>query len=204
MISSYTQLLARRYQGRLDADADEFLGYVVDAARRMSELIKALLEYARVGREEQLSAVEAQSALDAALANLHVALEERGAQVRYDPLPRVHGNEVMLTRLFQNLIGNGLKFAREDTPARIHVSAAPREGGEWLFSIRDNGIGIPKEAAGRLFALFQRLHGRDEYPGTGIGLATCKKIVEHHGGRIWVESTPGEGSTFYFTLKAVP
>ncbi len=202
MVSSYTQLLARRYQGRLDEDADEFIGYAVDGANRMQRLINDLLQYSRVGtRGKELVPTDTGKVFEAALANLGVVLEESAAKVTADELPVVMGDNVQLVQLFQNLIGNAVKFRREEEPPRIHVGAERRDG-EWLFSVADNGIGIEPEYIERIFVIFQRLHARTEYSGTGIGLAVCKKIVERHGGRIWVESTPGEGSTFYFTFRA--
>jgi PAS domain S-box-containing protein len=202
MVSSYTQLLARRYQGRLDEDADEFIGYAVDGANRMQILINDLLQYSRVGtRGKALAPTDTNMVLDAARANLRVVLEETGAMVTSDELPSVMGDPVQLSQLFQNLIGNAVKFSKEGEPPRIHIGAERRDG-EWLFSVGDDGIGIEPEYLERIFVIFQRLHARNEYSGTGIGLAVCKKIVERHGGRIWVESAPGEGSTFYFTLQA--
>ena len=202
MVSSYTQLLARRYQGRLDEDADEFIGFAVDGANRMQRLINDLLQYSRVGtRGRDLAPTETGAILDAACANLRVLLEESDAKVTSDELPIVMGDPVQLAQLFQNLIGNAVKFNKEGEPPRIHVGAERRDG-DWLFSVRDNGIGIEPEYRERIFVIFQRLHARTEYSGTGIGLAVCKKIVERHGGRIWVDSVPGEGSTFYFTLRA--
>jgi len=207
MVSSYAQLLSRRYKGKLDASADEFIHFVVDGAQRMSGLIRALLEYSRVGRGAKLEPTDSEALLAAAVENLQVAIQEAGAEVTHDALPKVDGDAVLLTQVFQNLVANGLKFRRSDLPPRVHVSALRASAGvagrdEWRFSVRDNGIGIAPESVGKLFFLFQRLHGRDEYPGTGIGLATCKKIVERQGGRIWVESKPGEGSTFFFALPA--
>jgi PAS domain S-box-containing protein len=200
MVTSYTQLLARRYQGRLDPDADEFIGYIVDGITRMKRLIADLLAYSRVGtRGKELVPTRCEEVLRAALFSLHTAIEESGAEVTATALPEVLGDEVQLEQLFQNLLGNALKFRTTEAAPRIQLSAEQR-GGEWLFSVRDNGIGIDPRYFDRIFVLFQRLHARDEYAGTGIGLAICKKIVERHKGRIWVESSPGQGSTFYFTL----
>ncbi|MBI4000995.1 MAG: hypothetical protein HY348_04345 [Nitrospira defluvii] len=199
-MSSYTQLLARRYKGKLDADADEFIAFAVDGANRMQRLIQDLLAYSRVstgGRQFEPTSVEA--ALTYALDNLRNAVKESGAVVTHDPLPTVMGDEKQLAQLFQNLLSNAVKFQGEEPP-RIHVSAK-RTDTEWLLSVRDNGIGLDPQYADRIFVIFQRLHNRQEYPGTGIGLAICKKIVERHGGRIWVESEPGKGATFYFTIR---
>lgn len=199
MVASYVQLLARRYRGKLDADADEFIGYAVESAKRMQQLISDLLAYSRVGsRGGEARPVALDSALEAALANLKYAIEEQGARVTSDPLPVVSGDALQLTQLFQNLIGNAIKFRGPEAPV-IHVGARKTEGG-WTLSVRDNGIGIAPEFREKIFLIFQRLHARDEYPGTGIGLAICKKIVERHGGSIRVESNDGPGSTFLFTL----
>jgi PAS domain S-box-containing protein len=199
MMSSYTQLLAQRYQGQLDADADEFIAYAVDGANRMQRLINDLLSYSRVGtRGKGFEPTDCTAVLDQTLANLKAAIEESGAVVTHDPLPTVMADNLQLVQLFQNLIGNAIKFHGEEPP-RVHVSAE-QKGNEWVFSVRDNGMGIDPQYAERIFVIFQRLHTREEYPGTGIGLAICKKIVECHGGRIWVELQPGIGSTFYFTI----
>ena len=199
MVSSYTQLLARRYQGKLGADADEFIAFAVDGANRMQGLINDLLAYSRVGtRAKGFEPTDCTDVLDRALANLKAAIEHSGAVVTHHPLPTVMADNSQLVQLFQNLIGNAIKFLVEALP-RIHVSAEQKEN-EWVFSVRDNGIGIDPQYAERIFVIFQRLHTREEYPGTGIGLAICKKIVERRGGRIWVESQPGIGSTFYFTI----
>jgi light-regulated signal transduction histidine kinase (bacteriophytochrome) len=201
MVSSYTQLLARRYREKLDDDAREFIGYAVDGVNRMQSLIADLLSFSRVGsRGGAFEPVELERVLERTLSNLETAIEESGATVTADPLPTVTADPVQLGQLFQNLIGNAVKFRGEAAPA-VHVSAE-RRGGEWRFAVRDNGIGIEPEYVERIFVIFQRLHGRAEYAGTGIGLAICKKIVERHGGRIWVESEPGQGSTFFFTLPA--
>lgn len=199
MIASYTQLIARRYRGKLDADADEFIEYAVDGATRMQAIINDLLKLSRVDtRQMVFSRINAQDALDRALANLRLIIEESGASVVCDPLPELDADASQLSQLFQNLIANALKFRGNDTP-RIQIGAQ-RRGEEWVFHVRDNGIGIAPEYAERIFLMFQRLHGKKEYPGTGIGLTICKKIVEHHGGRIWVESEPGKGATFCFGI----
>jgi len=201
MVSSYTQLLARRYNDRLDDDAREFIGYAVDGVNRMQSLIADLLAFSRVGSHGGgFEPVHLGRLLERTLANLETAIEEAGATVTADPLPTVAADPVQLGQLFQNLVGNAVKF-RGDAPPQVHVGVR-RAGGEWRFSVRDNGIGIEPEYAERIFVIFQRLHGRTEYPGTGIGLAICKKIVERHGGRIWVESRAGQGSVFFFTLPA--
>jgi PAS domain S-box-containing protein len=201
MVSGFTQLLARRYEGKLDADADEFIAYAVDGANRMQILINDLLQYSRVGtRGKELAPTDSAQVFDAARANLRRAIEESGAEVTSGELPTVMGDDVQLVQLFQNLIGNAIKF-RAETPPQVHVEAE-RQDNVWRFSVSDNGIGIEPEYRERIFVIFQRLHGRTEYEGTGIGLAVCKKIVERHGGKIWVESIPGEGSRFYFTLPA--
>jgi signal transduction histidine kinase len=199
MVSSYTQLLARRYRGQLDATAEKYIAYAVDGANRMQRLIEDLLAYSRVGaRAMGFELVDSAAALDQALANLKTTIEQSGAVVTHDPLPRVVHDKLLLAQLFQNLIGNAIKFHVE-APPRIHVSAR-QKGEEWVLAVRDNGIGIDPQYAERIFTIFQRLHTNEEYPGTGIGLAICKKIVERGGGRIWVESQPGKGSTFYFTV----
>jgi PAS domain S-box-containing protein len=199
MVASYTQLLARRYRGKLDSDADEFISYAVDGANRMQRLINDLLSYSRLGTQgKPLELTGSESALAQALANLQLAIAENEAVVSHDPLPTVWADETQLVQLFQNLVGNAIKF-RSTQPPRIHISAEQKER-EWLFSVSDNGIGIEPEYAERIFVIFQRLHSQAEYSGTGIGLAFCKRIVERHGGRIWMESQPGQGATFYFTL----
>jgi PAS domain S-box-containing protein len=200
MVASYVQLLQHRYQGRLDADADKMIGFAVDGATRMQRLINDLLAYSRVGTHgEQFAPTDLNTTLEAALANLKLAIEESGAQVLPTRLPTVVADAAQITQLLQNLIGNALKFRRPQTPPEIRIAVEPQSQ-EWLVYVRDNGIGVDPKYAQRIFEIFQRLHSASEYPGTGIGLAICKKIVERHGGRIWVESTSGQGATFYFTL----
>jgi PAS domain S-box-containing protein len=201
MVGSYVQLLGKRYKGKLDADADEFIGFALDGALRMQRLIEDLLAYSRVGtRGAAFVSTHADTALDAALASLKLAIDESRAVVTSDPLPVVTADPGQLEHLFLNLISNALKF-RGTEPPSVHVSAA-RADTMWRFAVRDNGIGIAPEYFERIFVIFQRLHGRNDYPGTGIGLAIAKKIVERHGGRIWVESELGRGTTFLFTLPA--
>ena len=198
-VASFTKLLGERYQGKLDSDADDFIGFAVDGARRAQRLIQDLLAYSRVGsRAAPFVAADCEAVLGEALANLAAALEESGGAVTHEPLPTVAADATQLGQVFQNLIGNALKFHGAQPP-RVHVSAE-RDGGGWRFSVRDNGIGIESRFADQIFAVFQRLHTSAEYPGTGIGLAITKKIVNRHGGRIWVESQPGQGSTFFFTI----
>jgi light-regulated signal transduction histidine kinase (bacteriophytochrome) len=199
MVASFTQLLAKRYRGKLDADADEFIGFAVDGARRMQQLINDLLTFSRVGtRGKPFAPTDCNVVLEHALTNLGPALAESGGVVNHDPLPTVLGDEVQLLQLFQNLLANAIKF-HGPGPPRIQVNAA-RQGRDWVFAIRDDGIGIAPGHQERIFKIFQRLHTRAEYPGTGLGLALCKKIVERHRGRIWVESETGKGSTFYFSI----
>jgi signal transduction histidine kinase len=201
MVTSYVQLLAKRYKGKLDSDADEFIGFAEDGAIRMWKLIHDLLTYSRVGTwGKELEPIDCEKVLDQSLDNLKMAIEENGAIVTHDPLPTVMADSPQWVQLFQNLIGNAIKF-RGNEPPRVHVSAS-RNGNGWTFSVCDNGIGIAPEYAKRIFVIFQRLHSREKYPGTGVGLAICQKIVERHGGRIWVESEVGKGATFYFTLPA--
>jgi PAS domain S-box-containing protein len=200
MVASYTQLLSRRYQGQLDQDADEFIGFAVDGALRMQELINDLLTYSRVGsRSLELQRVDANTVVDRVISNLGGAIEDSGATVTRDELPTLQADATQLEQLFQNFIGNGIKFRRPEIPPEVHVTAR-RTGAGWCFAVRDNGIGIEPQYLERIFVLFQRLHSRAEYPGTGIGLAICKKIVERHGGTIAVRSEPGHGTTFEFTL----
>ena len=200
MVASYVQLLERRYKGKLDPEADEFIAYAVDGANRMRGLIDDLLTYSRVSRlGKPFEPTNLESTLDAALKNLKVSIAENGAVVTHDKLPVVMADGGQLVQLLQNLIGNAIKFHGKELP-RVHVSAKSQEK-DYLFSVKDNGIGIAPEYYNRLFKIFQRLHTREEYPGLGIGLAVCKRIVERHGGRIWIESQVGKGSTIYFTLN---
>ena len=199
MVASYLQLLQQRYGWQLDADAHEFIGFAIDGAKRMQALIDDLLTYSRVGtRAKPLEPTNCAAVMDAVLHSLRMAIEESGAQIRCEALPVVMGDAAQLMQLFQNLIGNAIKFRGGQAP-RIQIRAE-REDGFWRFEVQDNGIGIAPEYFDRIFVMFQRLHSRSKYPGTGIGLAICKKIVEQHSGRIWVESEPGKGTIFKFTL----
>jgi len=200
MVSSYTQLLAKRYSDKLDNDADEFIAYAVDGTKRMQSLLHDLLEYSRVGtRGKPFGLVNCERIVEQAMANLKIAIEECGASVSYDVLPTIMGDEGQLVRLFQNMIGNAIKFRREEAP-QVHISAK-RMNNIVTFSVKDNGIGIDPQHSQSIFEIFRRLHTREEYPGTGMGLAICKKIVERHGGHISVQSQPGQGSTFYFSVN---
>jgi PAS domain S-box-containing protein len=199
MVASYTQLLAKRYKGRLDSDADEFIAFAVDGSNRMQQLIQDLLAFSRAGADGKAAKnIASEVALQSALQNLQAMVDESGAVVTHDPLPVITIDDTLLIQIFQNLIGNAVKYRGADTP-RVHISAAMHEN-EWIFSVRDNGLGIDSQYFDKIFVLFQRLHGRNEFAGTGIGLAICKKIVERHGGQISVESQPGIGSTFCFSL----
>jgi PAS domain S-box-containing protein len=201
MVSLHIQLLQRRYQGKLDEQADKYILRAVEGSRQMQTLIKDLLAYARVGtRGKELESVDCEVIFNQAMSHLAAAVREGGAEVTHDTLPLVRGDTTQLVQLFLNLIGNGLKFKAERIPL-VHVKAQS-DGAFWRFAVRDNGIGIDPRYYERLFVIFQRLHSKAEYPGTGIGLAICKKIVERHGGRIWVESEPGKGTIFFFTLLA--
>jgi signal transduction histidine kinase len=201
MVTSYTQLLARRYEGQLDEKAQRFIHHAVDGATRMQALINDLLAYSRLGtRGGEPVPVDTGQVLERALHNLQVALRAEGGSVTHGPLPVVRGDPTHLLQLFQNLLSNAVKFRGDEAP-RVHVSAS-RAGGWWTFSVRDNGVGIDPAYFERVFVIFQRLHTRAEHPGTGIGLAICKRVVERAGGRIWVQSEPGRESTFFFTLPA--
>ena len=192
-------MIQRRYQDKIDSDADQFIHYAVDGAARMQQLITDLLDYSRVGTQGRpFAPTSVEAVLDKVLVNLQMIVRAAGAAVTRDPLPTVLADETQLIQLFQNLIGNGIKFRSGRRP-EIHVSARQEEG-RWLLSVRDNGIGIDPQYWQQIFVIFQRLHTRQKYSGTGIGLAICKRIVERHGGRIWLDSRPGEGSTFCFTI----
>ena len=200
MVTSYLDLLTQRYQGRLDARADKYIDYAVDGARRMQTLIDDLLTFSRVDSQARpLEPTDCEAVLNQVLANLRPTIQEKSAVVSHDPLPVVPADPTQLTQTFQNLIGNALKFC--EGPPRVHIGSQC-DGDEWVFSVRDNGIGIAPEYLERIFVLFQRLHTRSKYSGTGIGLAICKKVVERLGGRIWAESRPGQGSVFSFAVPA--
>jgi signal transduction histidine kinase len=199
MITSYLDLLQRRYKGKLDTDADEFIGFAVEGATRMQNLVSDLLAYSRASRGNvEMQRTDCEAAFGRAAANLSAAIKESAAALTHDRLPTVTANQSQLVQVFQNLIGNAIKF-RSAAPPRVHVAAEKSEE-EWVFSVRDNGIGIDKLFSQRIFKMFERLHSQTEYPGTGIGLTISKQIVERHGGRIWVESQPRRGSVFFFTI----
>ena len=200
MVTSYLQLLERRYQDQLDADAHDFIQYAVDGALRMRSLINDLLAYSRIGtRGQSFQLISSTQAVEQALANLQLAITESEAVITYGDLPQIKADPTQLTQLFQNLIGNALKF-RTQEPCRIAIAVRQQED-VWLFSVQDNGIGIDPQYTDQIFVIFQRLNKRVDYPGTGIGLAVCKKIVERHGGKIWVESDLDQGASFYFTIS---
>jgi len=199
MVSGYLQLIEHRYKGRLDGDADDFIHYAVDGARRMQTLISDLLAFSRIGtRGNPFGPTDFNKVVDNAVAMVKEPLERAHVKLTRDLLPTLIADAAQVEQLFQHLIDNAVKF-RDGRRPRIHVGVREIDG-EWVFSVRDNGIGIDPRYADRIFVIFQRLHGRDEYPGTGMGLAICKRIVERRGGRIWVESQSGEGATFYFTM----
>ena len=199
MITSFLQLLDRRYSNELDQDANEFIGYAVDGAKRMDNMINDLLEYSRIGnKERKFEYLQSEKILETAKMNLKQSIKDSNANITHDPLPLIHANEPMMIQLFQNIIGNAIKYRGRENP-RIHISADNGDD-EYIFSVKDNGIGIDKKHLDRIFTIFQRLHSRDEYDGTGIGLAISKRIIQKHRGKIWVKSKPGKGSTFYFTI----
>ena len=203
MITSYLQLLQRRYQGNLDEKADKYIHFAIDGAARMQNLIIDLLEYSRVSTgNNELEIIDCEFILNQVLSDLKAVIKENNAIISHDPLPEVMADPTQMVQVFQNLILNGIKFHGEEAP-KIHI-AAEKKAIEWVFSVQDNGIGIDPQYSERIFEIFKRLNSREKYPGTGIGLAICKRIVERHGGRIWVESELGKGSTFYFTLPINP
>jgi two-component system, chemotaxis family, sensor kinase Cph1 len=203
MVSNFTQLLARRYKDKLDSEAQEFISFAVGGALRMQTLINDLLEYSRVRRKgKPFVSVDCAVVLSHALANLNGTIQSSGARVTADPLPTITGDSGQMLQLFQNLISNAIKFRGKEPPL-VHINAQSC-GEQWRFSVADNGIGIAADHYDRIFVIFQRLHSYSEYPGTGIGLAICKRIVERHGGRIWVESKPGQGTTFWFSIPMRP
>jgi signal transduction histidine kinase len=203
MVASYLQLLEQRYKGKLDQNADEFIGYAVDGAVRMQRMINDLLDYSRVGtRGDAFAPVDCNAVLEQAMANLRLKIRESGAVVTHDPLPVVQADAAQLVQVFQNHLSNSIKFRGKTEPV-IHVSAEHKEN-EWLFSVRDNGIGFDPVYADKIFTIFQRLHTATRYPGSGIGLSICKKIIERHGGRIWASSEPGKGAIFHFTIPLQP
>lgn len=202
MISSYLELLQQRYAPSLDEDAKDFIGFAVDGAARMKMLITGFLTYARLKTDATTFApFSAEAALKAALMNLAVATEEADAIITHDPLPELVGNRTLFATLLQNLVGNAIKFHGEKSPV-VHIGVKKLPSGEWQFSVADNGIGIDNRQINRIFVIFQRINPIGSYSGAGVGLAICKKIVEHHKGRLWAESTVGEGTTFYFTIPA--
>ena len=199
-ITSYTELFEHKYKGKLDQQADTYIHYIVDGTTHMHMMVNDLLAYSRVGtRAKPFGQVNMDSVLDQALDSLRKSIAESNATINRMELPELEGDDVQLTQLFQNLIGNAIKFRKKDAPLHIRVSAE-HKGNEWIFGVHDNGIGIEARFFDRIFEIFRRLHTRGEFEGSGIGLAICRKIVEHHGGRIWVESTFGEGSSFHFTM----
>ena len=201
MITSFTQLLEKRYKGQLDSDADDYIGFIVDGAHRMKDLIDDLLEFSRLNSVREFDLIIMEIALEDVLRNLKQTIKESKAQITHDYLPNILGDHIQIVQLLQNLIGNAIKFKGKNHP-EIHISAQD-QGNEWLFGVNDKGIGIDNYYQKQIFSIFKRLHTREEYPGTGIGLSISKRIVKRHGGQIWVESELGKGSTFYFTIPKV-
>jgi light-regulated signal transduction histidine kinase (bacteriophytochrome) len=200
MMTSFSQSLEKRYKDKLDSTANEYIHFIVDGAARMQRLIDDILVYSRVTtRGQPFETVEMERVFQEVLLNLKAAVEETKAQIFHDPLPVIQADPTQMKQVLQNLIANAIKFHEEGQPSVINISSK-HDDNEWLFSVKDNGIGMDPALFGRLFNLFQRLHPPDKYPGTGVGLAVTKKIVQRHGGRIWVESEPGKGSTFHFTI----
>ncbi len=204
MVSTYVQRLEKKYKGQLDEKADKYIGFAVEGVERMEKLIEGLLAYSRIARgAAQFGPVDSNTIFSLAVTNLSASIHECQAVVTKEDLPIVLGDETQLLQLFQNLIANAVKYRKPRTPPQVHVSSA-REGSRYIFSVRDNGIGIDSKNYDRIFQIFQRLHSHEQYAGAGIGLAVCKRIVERHDGRIWIESVPGTGSTFFFTIPASP
>ena len=203
-ISSFTQLLERRYGGKLDEDADEFIDYVVEAAKRMQQMINDLLDYSRImTKGKEFKEVNSENVLKEVISSLKTIIDENSTVITYDRLPKISDDEGQIRRVFQNLIVNAIKFRKPDEHPKVHISAKKDEKREeYIFSVSDNGIGIEKQYFDRIFIIFQRLHTREEYQGTGIGLSLIKRVIERHGGHVWVESEVGKGSTFYFTIPA--
>ena len=202
VIAGFANLLAKRYKGKLDEKADNYVGFITDGVESMYGVIKDLLEYSRIETtSKSFKSTDSSKALNQAISNLKASVEESGTEITVDALPAIMADDSQIVRLFQNLISNAIKF-RSKEPPKIHISAAEVENG-WLFSVQDNGIGIDPQYGKRIFVIFQRLHTREEYPGTGLGLTICARIVERHGGTIWVESGIGKGSTFFFTIPAL-
>ena len=203
LVSRHARLMWERYGERLEEDGQRFLRHMLSNSERMQQMVDGVLEYFRAGKQPRpAELVDFSRVVDEAVANLGAVVDECAARVQHNVLPRVVANRSKMVQLFQNLIGNAIKFRGEETP-RVVITAKERDA-DWLFAVKDNGIGVEPEDHGRLFGMFQRLHTSEEYPGTGIGLAMCKRIVERHGGRIWVSSTPGNGTTFYFTIPKSP
>jgi len=203
MVTSFSQLLARRYKGRLDKEADEYLEYILTGTKRMAALIEDLLSYSQIVHStEEGAPVDCSVVLDKVLESCRVIIEENAAVITRDPLPVVEGDEGQISQLFHNLLTNALKYRKREVPPEVHISAR-RAANEWIFSFRDNGIGIASEHLQQIFIIFKRLHKKTDYPGTGIGLALCQRIIEGQSGRIWVESEPGVGSTFFFTWPGI-
>ncbi len=199
-ISGFTELLVKRYHGKIDEKADTYIDFITEGTTRMQQMIQDLLTYSRVQTQvHEFVLIDSNTSLDLALSDLQVATKEHNAVITNDPLPSIYADQEQITKMFQNLIGNAIKFHKPGVAPTVHISAK-QDKNNWIFSVSDNGIGIRQEYADRIFKIFQRLHTRDEYPGTGIGLAICKRIAEQHGGTIWIESVPGSGSTFYFTI----
>ena len=200
-INSYIQLLSKKYEGKLDKRADEYISFIGDASKRLKNMIDVLLDYCRIGvDEEKLEQVDCTRLFEEVITSLQSLIQESKAKIKYATLPTIEANKTQLAQVFQNLIVNAIKFHKKNIVPEITISANKNDDNEYLFTISDNGIGIDLEHKDRIFQIFQRLHTREEYEGMGIGLTTCKKIVERHNGKIWVESEPGKGSTFYFTL----